>query len=185
MSQIEEKCELCKIYARTLSRPIVGMPMATKFNEKVAMELKQWNSRWILHLIDMWSRYTLSVFIDRKKPSNVIDNLMTHWIGKFGVIGTLMTDNGGEYSSNEMREITSILNIQLCTTAGENPFQNGLCERDRAITEMMLVKLELSMVRLILRHYCLGQIWLEISSKCGMVTGVSSLSLEKIPTCQT
>ena len=53
-----------------------------------------------------------------------------------------MTDNGGEFSSDEMRENTSILNIQLCTTAGESPFQNGLCERVHAITDMMLVKLE-------------------------------------------
>ena len=96
--------------------------MATKFNEKVAMDLKQWNSRWILHIIDMWSRYTLSIFIDRKKPSNVIDSLMTHWIGKFGVMGALMTDNSGEFSSDEMREITSILDIQLCTKA---PFRMG------------------------------------------------------------
>ena len=142
MSQIEEKCELCKIYAKTPSIPIVSMPMATKFNEKVASDLKQWKSRGILHIIDMWSRYTLSIFIDRKKPSNVIDNLMTHWIGKFGVMGALMTDNGGEFSSDEIRDITSILNIHLCTTAGESPFQNGLCERVHAITDMMLVKLE-------------------------------------------
>ena len=44
MVQIEEKCELCKIYAKTPSRQVVGLPMATKFNEKVAMDLKQWNS---------------------------------------------------------------------------------------------------------------------------------------------
>ena len=30
--------------------------------------------------------------------------------------------------------------MQLCTTAGENPFQNGLCERMHAITDMMLLK---------------------------------------------
>ena len=53
-----------------------------------------------------------------------------------------MTDNGGEFSSDEMREITSIYNIQLCTIAGESPFQNGLCKRVHAITVMMLVKLE-------------------------------------------
>ena len=52
-----------------------------------------------------------------------------------------MTDNGGEFNSDEMREITSILNVQLCTTAGESSFQNGLCERVHAITDMMLVKL--------------------------------------------
>ena len=88
------------------------------------------------------------------------------------------TGNGGEFSSDEMREITSILNIQLCTTAGERPFQNGLCERVHAITDMMLV-------RLILRHNCLGHTWLEIPCTCGMVTVVTSSSLEKIPTCKT
>ena len=131
-----------KIYAKTPSRSLVGMPMATKCNEKVAMDLKQWNSHWILHIIDMWSRYTLSIFVNRKKPSHIIDVLMTHWIGKLGVMGALMTDNSGEFSSEEVREITSILNIQLCTTAGENPFQNGLCERRHVITDMMLVKLQ-------------------------------------------
>ena len=88
--------------------------MATKFNEKVAMDLK-WNGRWILHIIDMWSRYTLSVLIDRKKPCNIIDALMTEWIAKFGVMKALMTDNGGEFNADEVREITSILNVQLCT----------------------------------------------------------------------
>ena len=142
IEQINEECELCKIYAKTLSRPVVGMPMASKFNEKVAMDLKLWNGRWILHIIDMWSRYTLSTFVDRKRPANIIDALVTQWIGKFGVMKALMTDNGGEFNSNEMRDITSVLNVQLCTTSGESPFQNGLCERVHAITDMMLVKLE-------------------------------------------
>ena len=118
MTEIEEKCELCKVYAKTPSRPVVGMPMAKKFNKKVVMDLKRWNGCWILHIIDMWSRYTVSIYIDRKKSSCIIDALMTHWIGTFGIMGALMTDNGGEFSSDEMREITSILNAQLCTTSG-------------------------------------------------------------------
>ena len=121
---------------------VVSMTMATKFNEKVAMDLKQWNGRWILHIIDMWSRYTLSVFIDRKKPCNIIAALMTERIAKFGVMKGLMLDNGVEFNADEVREITSVLNVQLCTTSGESPFQNGLCERVHAITDMMLVKLE-------------------------------------------
>ena len=128
LAQIDEKCELCKIYSKTPSRPVVGMPMASKFNEKFAMDLKQWNGRWILHIIDMWSRYTLSVFVDRKKPGNIIDALMTQWIGTFGVMKAIMTDNGGEFNSDEMREITSILSInnwtvkarhKICIFAGQ------------------------------------------------------------------
>ena len=62
--------------------------MASHFNETVAMELKQWNGRWILQFIDMWSRYTVSVLINRKKPSNVIDALMQRWVAVFGVMGS-------------------------------------------------------------------------------------------------
>lgn len=106
------------------------------------MDLKQYKGRWILHMIDMWSRYTISVFIDRKKTSCVIDALMKNWVGVFGIMESLMTDNGGEFNSEEMRDVTSILNIRVCTTAGMSPFQNGLCERVHAITDMMLLKLE-------------------------------------------
>ena len=41
-----------------------------------------------------------------------------------------------------MRVVASILKVQLCTTAGESPFQNGLCKRVHAITDVMLLKLE-------------------------------------------
>lgn len=71
---------MCKIYAKPPLRPVVGWPMASKFNEKVAMDLKQLNGHWILHVLDMWSRYTLSTVVDRKKPANIIDALMTQWI---------------------------------------------------------------------------------------------------------
>ena len=66
---------------------------------------------------------------------------MKNWIGVFGLMGALRTDNGGEFSSDEMHEITSILNVRLCTAAGMSPFQNGLCEHVHAITDIMLIKL--------------------------------------------
>jgi transposase InsO family protein len=88
----------------------------------------------------MWSRYTLSAFVARKKPCNIIDALMKECVGRFGVMGCLITDNGGEFNSDEVRKIKSILNIGLCTTAADSPFQNGLCERVHAITDMMLTK---------------------------------------------
>ena len=141
LEEINKSCDLCKRYAKTPPRPVVGLPMATHFNETVAMDLKQWNGRWILHIIDMWSRYTVSVLINRKKPSNVIDALMQRWVAVFGVMGSIMMDNGGEFSSDETREVMSMLNVRLLTTAAESPFQNGLCERVHAVTDMMLLKL--------------------------------------------
>ena len=142
LSTIEENCQLCKSYTKTPPRPVVSLPMAHEFNETVAMDLKQWKGRWILHMIDMWARYTVSVFINRKRPSDIIVAMMTDWIAKFRVMKSVLTDNDGEFNSDEMREVESVLNIQVYTTAGESPFQNGLCERVHAVTDMMLTKLE-------------------------------------------
>ena len=38
---MDQKCELCKVYTKTQSKQIVSLPMARKFIEKVAMDLKQ------------------------------------------------------------------------------------------------------------------------------------------------
>ena len=139
--QIGKNCELCQRYAKTQPRPVVSLPMASHFNKKVTMDLKQWNQHWIFHITDMWSRYTVSVFIDRKKSSNVLNALMQRRIAVFGIMGSIMTDNGGEFSSDEMREVMSVLNLRVITTAAESPFQNGLCECVHAVTDMMLLKL--------------------------------------------
>lgn len=77
------------------------MPMAIEFNEKVAIDLRHWKGQWILRMIDMWSRYTISIFINRKRPCDVIDAMMNYWIGVYGIMGSLMTDNG-EFCSDEM-----------------------------------------------------------------------------------
>lgn len=143
LAEIHAQCKLCKEFAKTPPRPVVALPMAKSFNEVVSMDLKSWrNGRWILYLIDVWSRYTQAVFINRKKPSDVIDNIMNQWIGTFGVMDEILSDNGGEFNSEETRDVASVLNLKVNTTAAESPFQNGLCERIHAVTDTMLLKLE-------------------------------------------
>lgn len=143
IDKIYETCEVCRLYKKTPPRPVVAMPMASRFNQKVCMDLKKWRDRYILHLIDMWSRFSVSVFIERKRPSEVIDKIMTCWIGAaFGVMEAIVSDNGGEFCSAEMREVCSILHVEKITTAAESPFQNGLCERNHAVVDNMLLKME-------------------------------------------
>ena len=106
------------------------------------MDLKKWGNKWILHLIDIWSRFSVSVFVDRKRPSDIIDKIMVSWVGAgFGIMKSVLTGNGGEFSSDEMREVCSILDVQTLTTAAFSPFQNGLCERNHAIVDNMLKKI--------------------------------------------
>lgn len=137
-----ENCDRCKEYRRNKPRPVVALPAARFFNEKVSMDLKKWNNKWILHMIDMWSRFTLSVFVNRKLSSCIIDKVVENWIGTFGVMRSIMTDNGGEFNNDEMRDVCSVLDVEVVTTAAESPFQNGLCEKVHSITDGMLTKLK-------------------------------------------
>jgi transposase InsO family protein len=116
--------------------------MAQAFNDRVAIDLKKWDNGWILHMIDMWSRFTVSTFVHRKRPCDIIDKIMKCWIGVFGIMKSILSDNGGEFSNDEMREVCGILHVEVCTTAAASPFQNGLCERNHAVTDNILLKLK-------------------------------------------
>ena len=52
LKQVSSECKICKEFRKTPARPIVAMPMARSFNEVVAMDLKNFEGRWILHIID-------------------------------------------------------------------------------------------------------------------------------------
>lgn len=142
LRKIHLECDVCKMFSKTPPRPAVCMPLANHFNQKVAMDLKKWDGKWILHMVDVWSRFTISRFIGRKRPADVVDAIVTAWIGQgFGVMESILTDNGGEFSADEVREVCSVLNIEVHTTAAYSPFQNGIVERNHCIVDDMLLKL--------------------------------------------
>ena len=93
VDNIYSDCKICKQYARTPSRPIVALPLASEFNECVAIDLKYWRENlWILHMVDVYSRFTQSVLITSKRPKVVIDAIILNWIGNFGVMKKLLSD---------------------------------------------------------------------------------------------
>lgn len=138
LDKIIEGCEGCIKRRRNPDKPAVAMPMATEFNEKVAIDLKIWNNKYILYMIDMWSRLTVAAVIERKRPSEVVDAVMKKWVAHYGVMGAILNDNGGEFTGAEIQEMKSILNVVDLTTGAESPWQNGLCEKNHALADNIL-----------------------------------------------
>ena len=66
IDEIIDGCEGCIKRKRNPDKPAVALPMATNFNEKVAIDLKIWNGKYILYMVDMWSRLTVATCIPRK-----------------------------------------------------------------------------------------------------------------------
>ena len=141
LEKIQNSCKICKQFTKTPARPVVALPVAKRFNEAVCMDLKQWKGNWILHMVDMYSRYIQSIWVPRKGSRDILDAVIENWCGIFGVMEIMLTDNGGEFTSEEIREVSSFLNIKKYTTAAEAPWQNGLCERVHAVTDQILSKL--------------------------------------------
>jgi transposase InsO family protein len=139
VDQIYDSCVTCKQYAKTPARPVVSMPLASRFNEMVAMDLKLWGgNKLILHMVDMFTRLSVSVFVRSKRASDIVNSVMQHWAATWGMMGGMLFDNGGEFSNAEMREVGSMLGVNICTTPAESPWSNGLCERNHQVTDRML-----------------------------------------------
>ena len=85
--------------------------------------------KYILHLIDAFTRFSVSVFISRKHSVCVVDAIFKRWIAVFERSKRIWSDLGGEFNSKEMKEMSETLGIELGTGEAYAPWMNGLCEQ--------------------------------------------------------
>ena len=138
---VSEGCDICKRFKKPHPRPIVAMPLATDFNETVAMDIKFIQGYPILHIIDHVTRYSAAARVNSKKPEAVIQCVLNHWIRIFGHPKSFLVDNGGEFDNEELKDMCEKFNIHIRTTAAESPWSNGLCERANEILASMVSKI--------------------------------------------
>lgn len=135
---ISDSCQICKEFKKPTPKPSVGLPLASSFNEVVAMDLKFFHGNIILHLIDHVTRFSMAILVDSKKPEDIIAGIFKSWITVFGPPQKFLTDNGGEFNNAKFLELCEAMNIIVLTTAAESPWSNGLVERHNAILAEML-----------------------------------------------
>lgn len=127
---VSDKCDTCKRFRRPQSRPVVTFPLASEFNEVIAMDLKFIDGTPILHFIDHATRYSMACRVRNKRAETIVESVLTHWIRVFGYPSRyFLTDNGGEFVNEELLELCEKFNVELKTTAAEAAWSNGLVER--------------------------------------------------------
>lgn len=141
INEVSSNCEVCKKHQRRPSRPAVGFPCATRFNQTVALDLKFVGSRIMLHMIDHLTRYSSACFIPNKHKETIVKALFEYWIRIFGCPTNFLSDNGGEFINQDVIDLAEKCNIVLKTTAAESAWSNGLCERHNGILGTMISKL--------------------------------------------
>ena len=114
--------------------------MAAAFQECVAMDLRFYSGKILLHLMDHATRLSASTFVPSKEPNVIINAIFKSWIQIFGAPEKCLTDNGGEFANAEFLQMCEAMNITVKVTAAESPFSNGLVERHNFIIAVMMNK---------------------------------------------
>ena len=144
LATIHNRCLTCKKFSPTPPRPVVSLPPASEFQEVLTLDLKEVKAeqyRYILHMIDAYTRYTCSVFIRNKKPDTIVHQVMSCWVSNFGRPGKIWTDVGGEFNNDTMRQLSEAIGCKVETGAGYSAWMNGLNERNHAVVDRCLAKI--------------------------------------------
>ena len=79
--------------------------MAKDFNHILTMDLKKWDDKhYVLYFVDMFTRYTVGSVITNKKPETIVAKLFSDWIRYFTAPDIILTDNGGEFVNEAVKE---------------------------------------------------------------------------------
>ena len=141
IEEVEKTCDICCKYKLPPSKPIVCFPLFKKFNESVEMDIKYCENHLVLHLIDHATRFSSAAIIRSKHKDTIISKVFQIWIFIFGPPKQILTDNSGEFTSDDFCEMGEKLNTTIKTTAAESPWSNGVNERHNAIIGNMAEKI--------------------------------------------
>ena len=138
--KVSKECKVCIEFRRPPPKPVVGLPMATTFGEYGAMDLKLFPGTKLLHMIDHATRLSACAIVKSKQPEEIISKIFKVWISVYGCPEKFLTDNGGEFSNEDFRQLCEKVNITVKTTGAESPWSNGMCERHNQVLGEMLEK---------------------------------------------
>ena len=145
LEKIHGSCRTCKLFSKVPPRPVVALPAASEFNQVITMDLKEVKIqafKYILHLIDGFTRLSVSVFLRNKQATTIISEFMKNWVAVgYGCPARCWTDVGGEFSNDMVRQLGEAIGCKMETGAGYAGWMNGLCERNHSVIDRCFEKI--------------------------------------------
>ena len=96
-----------------------------------------------MHLIDHATGYSAAAVVKGKKKEDIAEAIIKNWIGIFGTLRNILSDNGGEFNNKLLHEVCEQFNITMKSTVTEAPWSNGIVEGHNTILGKMIKKLKL------------------------------------------
>ena len=133
---------VCLRRKRSQSIPKVAIPRVTDFNQTIACDLKEINDKYILWIVDTFTRFIKGVVLKNKEAPTVLKAVVKHWCENFGYPSEcIFQDNGNEFANKDMRCLASRMNLRLKFTPNYSPWSNGINERNHYSADLTVRKL--------------------------------------------
>ena len=114
IDHIVNDCKVCQKFQRSVARSRVTLPKTTSFNEVVTLDLKEFGSKYVIWMIDSFSRFMQGKMISNKKVDTIITALTDLWCMNVGFPSQgFFADNGGKFVNIKLDELTSKLGLSV------------------------------------------------------------------------
>ena len=146
-------CRSCDVCQRTVKRgsvrkvPLGSMPLIDTPFKRVAVDIvgpiappSEAGHRYILTLVDYATRYPEAVPLKKITTEAVAEALLDIY-NRVGIPEEVLTDQGTQFMSKCMQEVSRLLSIKGLTSTPYHPICNGLVERWNGTLKSMLKRL--------------------------------------------
>lgn len=147
---VKQYCRSCDICQRTTAKgwtpvvPLGKMPIIETPFERIAMDLvgplpptEGRKNQYILTVVDFATRYPEAVPLKNIDSETVAEALLGIY-SRVGIPKEILTDQGSQFVSDVMKEVSKLLSIKQLATTPYHPMTNGLCERFNGTIKRML-----------------------------------------------
>ena len=152
-SDITRYCRSCDVCQRTLSKgrvtkvPLGKMPLIEVPFERIAVDIvgpihpvTDQKNRYILTVVDYATRYPEAIPLPSIETERVAEALVSIFT-RVGIPKEMLTDQGTQFTSDLMKEVSKLLSIRHFTTTPYHPAANGLVERFNGTLKQMLKRM--------------------------------------------
>ena len=146
-------CRSCDVCQRTVKRgsvkkvPLGSMPLIDTPFKRVAVDIvgpiappSEAGHRYILTLVDYATRYPEAVPL-KKITTEAVAEVLLDIYSRVGIPEEVLTDQGTQFMSECMQEVSRLLSIKGLTSTPYHPICNGLVERWNGTLKSMLKRL--------------------------------------------
>ena len=114
VERVVNDCKVCQKFQKSIARPSVTLPKTTSFNEVMTLDLKEFGTKYVLWMIDSFSRFMVGRLLTNKRADTIIQAIMDSWCMNVGFPSHgFFADNGGEFSNIKLDELTSKLGLTV------------------------------------------------------------------------